>query len=115
MCYLTPCKHHPPLDPGNKINNIKAVVINTQCVKNKVSEFHCMLDEHNPDIVMDTKTWLDPSIPSSDIIPTDYSVYRKGRQAGQTGGSVMIAVRNNLLSSACPVLETDCKLVWAKM
>ena len=40
-------------------NNIKAVVINTQCVKNKVSEFHCMLDEHNPDIVMVTETWLD--------------------------------------------------------
>ena len=104
-----------PRQSGNKTNNIKAVVINTQCVKNKVSEFHCMLDEHNPDIVMVTETWLDPSIPSSDIIPTNYSVYRKDRQAGQTGGGVMIAVRNNLLSSACPDLDTDCELVWAKI
>ena len=71
-----------PRQSGNKKNNIKAVVINTQCVKNKVSEFHCMLDEHNPDIVMVTETWLDPSITSSDIIPTNYSVYRKDRQAG---------------------------------
>ena len=74
-----------------------------------------MLDEHNPDIVMVTETWLDPSIPSSDIIPTNYSVYRKDRQAGQTGGGVMIAVCNNLLSSACPDLDTDCELVWAKI
>ena len=81
-----------------------------------------MLDEHNPDIVMVIATWLDPSIPSSDIIPTNYSVYRKDsklpifdRKAGQTGDGVMIAVCNNLLSSACPDLDTDCELVWAKI
>ena len=27
----------------------------------------------------------------------------------------MIAVCNNLLSSACPDLDTDCELVWAKI
>ena len=57
-----------PRQSGKKTDNIKAVVINTQYVKNKVSEFHCMLDEHNPDIVMVMETWLDPTILSSDII-----------------------------------------------
>ena len=42
-------------------------------------------------------------------------MYIKDRQAGQTGGGVMIAVRNNLLSSACPDLDSDCELVWAKI
>ena len=62
-----------PRQSGNKTKKIQAVVINTQCVKNK------------------------------------------DRQAGQTGGGVMIAVRNNLLSSACPDLDTNCELVWANI
>ena len=75
-----------------------------------------VLSGFNRRIIPAVKAGCQPcSIPSSDIIPTNYSVYRKDRQAGQTGGGVMIAVRNNLLSNACPDLDTDCELVWAKI
>ena len=59
--------------------------------------------------------WLKPDIPNSDIIPDYFSVYRKDRPGGERGGGVLIAVNNNLLSSVCTELDTECEILWVKI
>ncbi len=107
----------------SKLRNLKTLVLNAQSVNNKISELHCLLDENKPDIVVITETWLNKTIPSSDIMPSCYSVFRKDRnevQNGnemqrQRGGGVMVAVHQRLLCTACVELDTDCEIVWVKI
>ncbi|MGL1889688.1 MAG: hypothetical protein OCD76_24455, partial [Reichenbachiella sp.] len=80
-----------------------------------MDDFQCLLNEEKPDIVVVTETWLKPTIPSSDIVPNYYSVFRKDRPGEKRGGGVMIAVHNRLLSSVCMDMDTDCEIVWVKV
>ena len=43
-----------------------------------------------------------------------YTLYRKDRSS-QAYGGVLIAVRSELVSSACPDLDTDCELLWVQI
>ena len=43
-----------------------------------------------------------------------YTLYRKDR-SNQAYGGVLIAVRRELVSSACPDLDTDCELLWVQI
>ena len=43
-----------------------------------------------------------------------YTLYRKDR-SNQAYGVVRIAVRSELVSSACPDLDTDCELLWVQI
>jgi hypothetical protein len=50
-------------------------------------------------LIIGTETWLNNTIYSSEIIPTDqYDVYRNDRDNSR-GGRVLIAVRKTLISS----------------
>ena len=67
-------------------------------------------------ILIGTETWLQPSITSNEIFKPEmgYTLYRKDR-SNQAYGGVLIAVRNELVSSACPDLDTDCELLWVQI
>ena len=43
-----------------------------------------------------------------------YTLYRKDR-LNQAYGGVLIAVRSEIVSSACPDLDTDCELLWVQI
>ena len=43
-----------------------------------------------------------------------YTLYRKDR-SNQAYDGVLIAVRSELVSSACPDLDTDCELLWVQI
>ena len=64
--------------------------------------------------LLDTETWLDPSIPNSEILPSLNNVYRK--DGGGKVGGVLTAVLNTLDSSAAPELEDEgCELLWVRV
>ena len=44
-----------------------------------------------------------------------YTLYRKDRLNQAYGGGVLIAVRSEIVSSACPDLDTDCELLWVQI
>ena len=97
--------------------SLKAIVLNAQSIKceDHNNELQCIISEQKPDIIAITETWLKPDIPNSDSIPDYFSVYRKDRPGVERGGGVLIAVNNNLLSSVCTELDTECEILWVKI
>ena len=61
---------------------IRILNVNFRSVKNKREELELLLHDTKPDIVMGTETWLEPNIESSEIFPSDYTVYRRDRPTG---------------------------------
>ena len=103
-----------PKKGRNAAQTLKTLVLNAQSLSNKIEKIHCLIDEEKPDIIAITETWLNHTIPSSDIIPSSYTVYRKDRSEGR-GGGVLIAVQNKLLSSPCEKLDSNCEIIWTKI
>ena len=73
-----------------------------------------LIDSTNPDIVIATETWLDPTITNNQVFPPNYIVWRKDRGYSK-GGGVLIAVKNTYLSSDVPELQTTCEIIWIKI
>ena len=76
-----------------------------------------LIDSTNPDIVIGTETWLDPRITNNQVLPPNYTVWRKDRENSK-GGGVLIAVKNTFLSSDVPELQTtcdSCEIIWVKI
>ena len=71
-----------------------------------------MIEEHTPDVIAGTESWLTPSIYSNEIFQANYNVFRKDRSDGY--GRVFLAIRNNL---TCETLSIDsqCEIVVCKV
>ena len=111
-----------PVNQNNipkKINHpLKVTCLNFQSIKNKKPELENLLDSVNPDIIIGTETWLDPSVSSSEYFDLNtYSVFRKDRppnSKGQYHGGVLIAIKNEYQSVENKELQTDCESVWVE-
>ena len=53
-----------------------------------------MIESTKPDIVIGCESWLDNSISSTEVFPSDYKAYRKDRRDGSHGG-VFTLVQTN--------------------
>ena len=65
-----------------------------------------MIYSHDYDIIAITETWLSDNVFDNEILPTNYTIYRKDRKF--RGGGVMLAVKNTIHShilSVHPELE----------
>jgi hypothetical protein len=95
---------------------LKAICLNFQSIKNKKPQLDIILDSLNPDIIIGTETWLDPSISSSEYFdPGHFTVFRKDRppnSKGQSHGGVLVAVKSDYQSVQNIELQTDCEVVW---
>jgi len=72
---------------------------------NKRLDLFAKLSSLYPAIVMITETYLDDTINDSEIFPSNYTVYRLGRN--RHGGGVLIAVLDTLSSVTCPQYDRD--------
>ena len=94
---------------------LRIVNINFQSCKNKLQELQHIAHSVKPDVIIGTETWLQPSITSNEIFKPEMGLlYRKDR-SNQSYGVVLIAVRSELVCSACPDLDTDCELLWVQI
>ena len=86
----------------------------------KIYELHAYIFKNNPDMIIPNETWLKPSILSTEILPSNYNVFRLDRsyQSHPTdplnpkkfswnGGGVLIAV-NNKLSLQSKIIPVKC-------
>ena len=119
IAHSSPCttQPEPPLRDKikvrNKNNNLRAIIINFQSLKNKKPDLQLTIDNTNPDIIFGCETWLNKNIETHEIIPDNYIVYRKDRSS--KGGGVLIAIKKTINSSIQNDLDTDGELIWAKI
>ena len=92
---------------------LKLLNVNCQSIKSKQCRIKNLVESTDPDIVVCTETWVDPTIIDSQIFPSQYNLFRKDRAV--TGGGVLIAVKKDHLSSPVPELQSDCEIVWTKI
>ena len=89
------------------------LTVNFQSIKSKQGQVKNLVESTQPDIVLGTETWIDPTITDNQIFPPNYHIYRHDRNL--KGGGVLIAIKNDHLSAPVPELHTNCEIVWAKI
>ena len=67
---------------------------------NKLSNFQSFVYTSNFNILCITETWLTDSVFDLEILPTDFTIYRKDRHS--RGGGVLIAVDESIPTSIIP-------------
>ena len=78
-------------------DTLRILNINFQSIRNKKALLHNLVETTETNIIIGTETWLNNSIHSSEVIPTDqYNIFRNDRE-GSKGGGVLIAVHNTEL------------------
>ena len=93
---------------------LRLLNLNLQCSRSKKPEVENLVGSTNPDIIIATETWLDPTIGDNEVLPDDFKTFRKDRN--RHGGGVLIAVRNHLnCSEATELHEDGCEVVWVRI
>ena len=64
----------PKAKQNASTNDIKLnfFVINFQSIISKRAAFLNLIDDHHPDIIFGTETWLSPTISTAEFLPADY-------------------------------------------
>jgi Reverse transcriptase (RNA-dependent DNA polymerase)/Endonuclease-reverse transcriptase len=75
---------------------------NYRSIVGKVRKFQADVKIYDPDVIMGNESWLDDSIPDSQIFPSGYVIYRKDRN--REGGGVFIAIK---LKHKCQKIESE--------
>ncbi|CAG2235098.1 unnamed protein product [Mytilus edulis] len=109
----TPERKNQSYRPKTKTIPIKMLTVNFQSIKSKQGQVKNLVESTQPDIVLGTETWIDPTITDNQIFPPNYHIYRNDRNL--KGGGVLIAIKNDHLSTPVPELHTNCEIVWAKI
>ncbi len=91
--------------------------INCQSIVNKKHEFYSLLDDHKPDIVVGTESWLNKEHLDSEFFPKSlgYTPFREDRATGKKGGGVFILVRDCFIATKQNQLKTACEILWVKI
>ncbi len=97
----------------NKKSQLKMLVINFQCIKNKIAQLAALVKEHQPDIIQGTETWLSSAISLSEIFPTGYTIFRKDRHQKE-GGGIILAIKENLVCTEIAI-ESNKEIMWHKL
>jgi len=76
--------------------------LNIQSIVSKRASFALLLEDHNPDIVIVSETWLSPDVYNNEFFPNGFHVFRKERADGY--GGVLLACRDSI---TCQELTFD--------
>ena len=96
-------------------SQLKAMVINCNGLKgpSRYTEFQALIDHHNPDIILGTESKLPKDIPTYSVFPSNYSIFRKDRDAH--GGGVFLALKSDIVCVECPKFDTNCEIIWCSV
>ena len=103
-----------PNHVGNSNHTLSIAILNSQSLVNKTATFGAFINDHSPDIITVSETWLSPDISTAEIFPGGYNVFKKDRQDGH--GGVLLASRTSLtcheLSINSPTEVVSCKFTF---
>ena len=102
---------NPPGPQRPRKRKLKVISLNCNGLKGpgKVSEFHSLIELHEPDIILGCKSKLDSSIPSYLVFPDTNEIFRKDRT--RFGGGVFVAVRNEHAAVEERHLDVDSEII----
>ena len=83
---------------------MKLAIINCRSIVNKCTELEALLHVQNVDLLIGTESYLDETVLSSEVFPSQYTVYRQDRN--RHGGGVFILVRSDIPSSLIHVSKS---------
>ena len=89
-------------------------VVNCRSLRNKIPEFHHLIQSTKCNVIIGTESWLTNDDPINEIFPKSFTVYRKDR-INRAGGGVFIAVKNSIVSQALTVTDTSVESVWCSI
>lgn len=103
---------HPNPGPRN-CNKVGCLYLNAKSLKtvtmvrNKLLQFHSMVDIYKPHLIGVTETWITSEVDNKEILGSEYLIHRKDRAT--TGGGVLLAVHNSIKSKRLDKLESKNK------
>ena len=86
--------------------------MNSQSIKSpgKKALLQNMIESTQADIVIVTESWLDGSIKSSEVFPSNFRSYRRYHKTGAQGGGVFLLVSDKFQSNEPEEVQSDhCK------
>ncbi len=96
-------------------STVKVAVVNFRGIAGKIPLFHTFLETENPDVIIGTESWLDESIQSAEIFPSNFSIFRRDRPQGNRGG-VFIAVRDSLpVTERADFCVENSEILWCQL
>ena len=98
----------------NNRRKLACMPMNCRSAKNKIADIAAVIDQHKPDVIFGTESWLNSNIESNEIFPNGYKIYRKDRPDDCHGGGVFQAVKNDIIITHRSDLDTDCEIIWTQ-
>lgn len=80
----------------------------------ETSDLSIIINQHNPDLVFGSESWLHTNIKSCEIFLHKYYLPNKDRWKNEIGGSFFILVKNKLISVELVDYSTDYKPLLIK-
>ena len=77
--------------------------------KDKQGVFRAAIDHHSPNVIIGCESKISADQATYSIFPENYTICRKDRTAN--GGGIFTAIRDNLVVSDMPEMDSDCKLI----
>ena len=81
--------------------------LNARSICNKLNEFHDLVIMKKVDVVAVTETWLHQGILDTEILDSNYIIFRRDRPQQQRGGGVLICVKSDCISVRRRDLENE--------
>lgn len=83
---------------SNSVAQVSVYYQNSRGLCSKHKRFFCTSTSYDHDVIILTETWLKKELSNAEFFDDSYNVYRKDRSI-KRGGGVLIALKNELLSS----------------
>lgn len=94
-----------------RLKPLRIILLNCQSIRNKKPRLEETIDDLRPDVIIGTESWLDPSIHTSEIFPSNFTVFRKDRASD----NIFIAIDSSFITLHECELDTECEIIWAKL
>jgi Reverse transcriptase (RNA-dependent DNA polymerase)/Endonuclease-reverse transcriptase len=97
--------------------NVSCLSFNARSLKGNKKRgplIQAWIEEVDASIICVCETWLNSSVQDAEIMPDNYSVFRKDRLNNSHGG-VLLAVKPELKPTRVPALENDAEIVWVEI
>ena len=81
----------------------------------KRTELNCLVNHHNPHIILGHESMLGPDIPSCEVFPKGFKSFRKDRVIGCGGVFILVREDIHIVEDAFPTDNKDCDSVWVQL
>jgi hypothetical protein len=90
---------------NSSVNKLNVISLNARSVKtvntsvNKLAELHNLVSLYDCDVIAITETWLNSSVLDTELLSTDFVIYRRDRDSNANkkhGGGVLLGIKKNV-------------------